>query len=444
MFKRSLFLVLAALLVLLSACGAPNAASPTQAPAEANQPAATQPPAAPSTEAVTIRVALVDYVKDKTDKWLEEEVVPAFQKQYPNVQVEFVYLTWGTLDETIQGYFASNNGADIINLGSEYIAEYGDRLAPLNSYLKGWSDLEQYVPAALETVTWQDELRGLPWLTAPRAYMCRNDLLEKGGISAPPTTFADAIAQAGKTTVIADGKLTQAGIWTTGSLDDWQEYISLIWSLGGEIYQADGAPNFESDQAKAALQFMYDRRRAVFPNETTATLPEAQGSRLSTGEVACQWSNLWGAPATDDPLWSEISVVPGLTDPAFKGDTVMQTFTDWLAVPAYSKHIPEAVEFLKFLGNKENQHTYNEQIGSFPPRKDSWYGYVENPVMKNIGDLMLQHGRGFSDIRETAQFREVLMSEMPLYFTDKQDLETTLKNIQQKYTQVLEDAGRIG
>src|ERR1051326_7396142 len=91
---------------------------------------------APTTTAAqtptTVRLMVVDYIKDKTDKWLENAVAPAFQATHPNIKIEYVYVNWSTLDATIQGYFASGNGADILNLGSEYVAQYGDKLAPLN------------------------------------------------------------------------------------------------------------------------------------------------------------------------------------------------------------------------------------------------------------------------------------------------------------------------
>lgn len=147
----TLVAVLSVVAVLLTACGPQQTAAPTQPPAQP-----TQPPAA---EKVTIQVMVVDYIPDKTDKWLEEEVVPAFQKDHPNINVEFVYVNWGTLDETIQGYFAAGEGADILNLGSEYVAEYGDRLAPLGAYFKDWPDWAQFLPGTLDTVMWEGEPR---------------------------------------------------------------------------------------------------------------------------------------------------------------------------------------------------------------------------------------------------------------------------------------------
>ena len=87
-------------------------------------------------------------------------------------------------------------------------------------------------------------------------------------------------------------------------------------------------------------------------------------------------------------------------------------------------------EFTKFLGSAENQNRYNKDFGSFPPRKDAWTGYVaEDPVMQKMGDLMVKYGVGFADIRASAKLREILQKEMPAYFTDTQDLDTTLKNI---------------
>lgn len=444
--RTKLFFLVAvvSLIALLAGCTPVTTPEPTAVPATAVPPTDVPPTEEPTEvppEAVTIQVMLVDYIPDVTDTWLEETVVPAFQAENPGINVEFIYVNWGTLDETIQGYFAAGEGADIINLGSEYVAEYGARLAPLSAYFDTWDGWSQFVPGTLDTVMWEGEPRGIPWLTAPRAYMCRTDILEAAGVEVPTTT-AEVIEVAGTTTEIADGALAVQG-WTP--LDDWQEYVSLIWTMGAELYKDDGSPNFDSDEAKAALKFMYDRRRAVLPDEATAGLPETTGPLLATDMVACTWGNLWGAPAATDPLWENIALFPGFTDPDFPNSApVVQVFNDWLAVPGYSQNVEAAAKFLMFLGSAENLNTYNAGFGSFPPRADAWFGFVEEaPVMQELGALMSEYGKGFADVRQTAKFRDVLMAEMPLYFTDAQDLDTTMANIQEQYTTILQDAGLI-
>jgi ABC-type glycerol-3-phosphate transport system substrate-binding protein len=405
------------------------------------------PASAAAQTPTTVKVMVVDYIKDKTDKWLENEVAPAFQATHPNIKIEYVYVNWGTLDATIQGYFASGNGADILNLGSEYVGQYGDKLAPLNRYLgdAAWFDNRQYLPSALASATWNGELRGLPWLTAPRAYMCRTDLLTQAGINEVPTTFDGWLRESKAATSIQDGSLMQAGLVTTGRLDDWQEYLSLMWGLGTPTYRANGEPNFDTSQARTALQFMYDRRRGVYPDETVADLPQQQGPRLTDGTNVCQWSNLWGAPATNDAIWDNIQIAPG---PVVAGDDstkpVVQVFNDWLAIPAYTKNLEASVEFLKFLGSAENQYRYNKEFGSFPPRQDAWVGYVtSDPIMRKLADLTQQYGVGFSDLRESARLVKILQTEMPAYFTDAESLDSALSNIQGQYGQALRDAGRV-
>ncbi len=418
---------------VLAACGAP-AAAPQSDSAQA-------PQTGSSDQAVTLRIALVDY-KDEHKTWLEQEVIPAFKQTHPNVTVEPIYLNWGTLNETYAGYFAAGDGPDILNMGSEFGPEYGDRLLPLNQYLKEWPDLQQYIPATLSTVTWKDELRGLPWLVMPRVYMCRSDLLKEAGFSDVPQTFSDAIKQAQAGTIVQDNKLMRAGIWTNGApqqeLEDWQEFIQLIWAAGGQLYTADGKPSFDSAQTRTALQFMLDRKRAVLANENIARLGETQGSRLANGEVTCMWTNVWAAPAPGDPAWENIVIGPSAF--AEGGKPVVTIFTDWLAVPQYTKHPELAVEFLKLLGNKENQTKYNELFGSFSPRKDAT---ISSPVMQRQVELMDRYGVAWSDIRVAPRLQEIIQAELPLYLQGTQDLETTVQNLQNRYTQVLQDAGRL-
>lgn len=206
----------------------------------------------------------------------------------------------------------------------------------------------------------------------------------------------------------------------------------------GQLYTADGTPNFESAQAKTALQFMYDRKRAVLADENIARLGETQGSRLTNGEVTCMWTNVWAAPDPQDAVWETIVIAPSAS--AEGGKPVVTIFTDWLAIPQYTKNPELAVEFLKLLGNKENQSTYNELFGSFSPRKDA---AIDSPVMQQQVELMDKYGVAWSDIRVAPKLQEIVQAELPLFLQGTQDLETTVTNLQERYTQALKDAGRM-
>lgn len=467
--RTNKLLIVAMLLVavlLLAACGttpAPTADAPeaTDAPQPTDVPEPVEEPTDEMPE-ITLTVYVVDFVADKTDKWLMEEVVPAFQEEHPNVNVEFVWGSWSSFDATVAGYFAAGDGPDIINLGSEYNGLFGDQLASLNEYLgeDAWPEINEFVPGTLENTSWKGELRGLPIFTAPRFVFCRKDLMEAAGYTEQPTDFAGWVQFAEDLTEVDPGTnaLTQQGFYPmdAGTMADFQWYLNTIWSLGGELYKEDGVtPNFDSEEAAAALQFNYDIKRAVYADDTVSALPApAAGTLLDEGGGAvCTWHSGWGAPALTNadtgeanPVWENIDIQSWPGDPTNfpNSQTISLAFVDWWAVPAYSPNVEMAAEFLKFVFSKDNLYTYNEHFGLIPARVDAQTGFVlENPVVARQAELAAQYSFGYAGILEPSKLRDILQKELGAYLTDQQDKETTLANIQEEYTQVLMDGGYI-
>ncbi len=421
---------------------------PTQPPATKAPPAPTQPPAAAP---VALKVYVVDFTVDSTDKWLQDEVVPAFQKLYPNVTVEFIWGTWSTFGETVAGYFAAGDGPDIINLGSEFNGLYGDQLAPLNQYLgeAAWPEIKQFIPGTLENASWKGELRGLPIFAAPRFVFCRTDLMQAAGVTAQPTDFAGWVDFAKKLTVIdkTTNSLTQQGFVPVdaATMADFQWYLNTIWSIGGTLYKTDGVtPNFDSPEAAAALKFNYDIKRAVYPDDTVGTLPPSQGSVVDEGGGAvCLWHSGWAAPAADSPIWQKIDIQAFPGDPTNfpNSKPIALSFVDWWAVPAYSKNVEMAAEFLKFVFSKDNNEKYNQTMGLIPSRVDAQANLAG--VVQKEAAVASKYGYGYAGILEPTKLQEILQKELGACLTDQQDQATTLKNIQDQYTQVLKDAGYI-
>lgn len=465
--RNKLFILLILATILLASCGPAATQAPvaTEAPPVTTQePVATQPPTQPpptkapvaptATQAaapVALKVYVVDFTVDSTDKWLQDTVVPAFQQQYPNVTVEFIWGTWSTFGETVAGYFAAGDGPDIINLGSEFNGLYGDQLAPLNQYLgaAAWPEIKQFIPGTLENASWKGELRGLPIFAAPRFVFCRTDLMQAAGVTAQPKDFAGWVDFAKKLTVIdpATNSLTQQGFVPVdaATMADFQWYLNTIWSIGGTLYKTDGVtPNFDSPEAAAALKFNYDLKRAVYPDDTVGTLPPSQGSVIDEGGGAvCLWHSGWAAPGADSPIWEKIDIQPFTGDPTNfpNSKPLALSFVDWWAVPAYSKNVEMAANFLKFVFNKDNNEKYNQTMGLIPSRMDAQTN-LAGVVAKEAG-IASQYGFGYAGILEPTKLQEILQKELGACLTDQQDQATTLKNIQEQYTQALTDAGYI-
>ncbi|UCD41063.1 MAG: extracellular solute-binding protein, partial [Chloroflexota bacterium] len=265
--RTKLFVLIMLVSILLAACGGAQTQEPVATEAPAEEPAA--PVEEPAAEDVTLKVYLLDYTPD-TITWLKEEINPAFEEANPGVTVEITEGSWSGWDTTFSGFFAAGEGPDIINLGSEMNTLYGESLADMDPYLgeEAWSDLANFGPA-LENAKYEGKLRGLPIFTAPRYVFCRTDLMEEAGWTmGTPQNFSEWVEFAGQASVIDDttNSLSQQALVPVdaGSMADWQFWLLVYHSLGGELYKEDGTPNFDSPEALAATQFMLDIRQATY------------------------------------------------------------------------------------------------------------------------------------------------------------------------------------
>jgi ABC-type glycerol-3-phosphate transport system substrate-binding protein len=379
---------------------------------------------------------------EDTMTWFRETAFPAFEAQHPGTKLEILTGGWGDFDATVAGWITTGDGPDIVYLGSEYAATFGPLLADLNPYLADWADLELYLPTSLDTVTYDGALRGLPLLISPRPMFYRTDLAADPA-TVPALTFEDSLAFVAANSATADGALTRMGFMDIGSgLFDAQEFIAYIWSAGGELYHEDGTSAFDSEATAEALQFMYDRRRAVLPTDNTAGLPPFEGTPITSGSVVSGIFPMWNMPATSDPVWDNIAIAP--YPAGANGEPVVQVFIDWLSVPAYVEDPTLAVEFLKFIGSKENAIALTSVAGFTPARTDAWDELrATNPVWSRLLDVATEYGRSFSDIRASAELRPLIVEEVTLFLTDQQSLEDTQANLKAKYDAILEENGYL-
>ena len=389
----------------------------------------------------TLEIYITGLTED-TMNWFRETAFPAFQETHPGVNLEILTGGWGDFDATVAGWITTGDGPDIVYLGSEYAATYGDLLADISGFLTE-EDTAAFLPTAMDTVTWDGAPRGLPLLMSPRPIFYRGDLAAEGADFAAPLTFADALTFVQNNSAVADGAMTKMGFMDIGSgLFDAQEFIAYIWSAGGELYNEDGSSAFDSAATAQALQYMYDRRRIIMPTEDTAGLPPIEGAAIASGNVISGIFPMWAMPPVSDPLWENITIAPYPAGP--DGEPVVQVFIDWLSVPAYVENPELAVDFLKFITSQDNAIALSTVAGFTPVRTDAWETLQADPVWSQLLASAEEYGRAFSDIRASAELRPLIVEQVNLFLTDQQSLEQTQQNLKEEYDLILEENGYLG
>ncbi|MGW8145087.1 MAG: ABC transporter substrate-binding protein [Anaerolineales bacterium] len=470
--RTKLFALIMLVSLLLASCAGAQTQAPvaTEAPAEATAAPVEEPTEAPmeepteepmeepteepAMEEVTLKVYLLDYTPD-TIAWLKEEINPAFEAAHPGATVEITEGSWSGWDTTFSGFFAAGEGPDIINLGSEMNTLYGESLADMDPYLgeEAWPDLANFGPA-LENAMYDGKLRGLPIFTAPRYVFCRTDLMEEAGwTTGTPKNFSEWVDFAGQASIIdpATNSLSQQALVPVdaASMADWQFWLLVYYSLGGQLYKDDGTPNFDSPEALAATQFMLDMREATYGSamDAVGSLPTGQGSVIDvndeTGEnngAVCLAHSGWAAPPFDRPIWENISIDPFYGDPDNFPDSkpVVLAFNDWLAVADYSPNKELAAEWLKLAFSKEANHKWNETMSLIPARVDSLYGYVtDSPQLQREAELAADYGVGFAGIVESAKLSTIMQDALGKLVTEELTPEDVVAKIQEEYSAAL-------
>lgn len=389
----------------------------------------------------TLEIYITGLTED-TMNWFREVAFPAFQETHPGVQLEILTGGWGDFDATVAGWITTGDGPEIVYLGSEYAATFGPLLTDISMYLEGWEELDQFLPTALDTATWDGALRGLPLLMSPRPIFVRTDLVADPDAELP-TTFDEFLAFVAANSKVENNAMTQMGFMDIGAgLFDDQEFIGYIWSAGGELYNEDGTSTFDNEITGQVLQYFYDRRRTMMLDETTAGLPPIEGYPIASNMVVSGIFPMWNMPPVSDPLWENIAIIPY---PAGEGgEQIIQVFIDWLSIPAYVEDPELAVEFLKFITSQENAIALSEVAGFTPVRTDAWESIRENSAVWNtMLDLTVEYGRSFSDIRASAELRPLIREQVNLYLTDQQSLEDTQQFLKEEYDAILEDNGYL-
>ena len=452
---------------LLAACGGSAALTATSSSVAAaasvatvaGQAASSAAPAASSSAVQATGTPIEFWLVDQdtnTQKLYNDKVLPALKTALPNVSVTMGWKSWSTagggIDQDLAASFAGGVAPDIFQWGAEYafkVAHLQMGLV-LDQMIDQWGQRSDFFPSALQACQWQGKTYGLPYLSSPRTYFSRGDLLKTNGINDAPVTWEDALDDGKKLTKLTDGTLTQLGV-NTGP--DWQEFTELLISVGGALI-ANGKTAVNSPEGQVAAQFMQDRFTQLTPNGTKPLpAPPTGVTNFSLGRQVISWggpsvlSNV--ARKAPDSLASVIVGQPitagGVTykapDPS-KVKPVALTFTDWLIIASQSKHATDAFNVLKVVLEGQSLLDYNQEFFFIPPRKSvANQGYMATTGLQEVVKVFNSTGVAFPSLPDSVQLRVPLTKALTDILNKPTSIQDGLNSVAQVYDPVIQSSG---
>jgi ABC-type glycerol-3-phosphate transport system substrate-binding protein len=352
----------------------------------------------------TLEVWIVDWTQP-TQQVYETQILPAWQRQYPQIQITMNWPTWTNMHEQLLTRFAADTQPDIFQTGASFVPEIArKRMAiVLDQLLAQWGKKADFYPAPLAQASWEGKQYGLPYLVAPRTYFYRQDVLTEIGMSRAPVTWEEQLDFARRATRHEAGRLVRAA-FNTPVVDEWAMNLRV---LGGKEYDENRRIIFNRPEYYPALEVLVERHSIVQPPGIEPLPPAAANAPyLVSGQYAAQYTNqsairnfVQNAPSELHKLVVGVPGIPGGSKyRAPAGVTprhYARVYPDWLAISEPGKNRDAAWKFVTHLFEPEHLFAYNETLFFLPPRRSVATlskGFLQHPQMQEMTKILDQYG----------------------------------------------------
>lgn len=297
--------------------------------------------------------------------------VEAFNKVYPNVEVEVVVQPWTNREDTLVTSIAGGQSPDVVYFNPDFIPSFAeeDVLAPVDDLVNA----DVFVPASLEAMTWEDTLYSVPLLMQIQTSYCNTEVLAAAGVETCPTTW-DELEAAGPAVKEAGFYLTEYTAALGMTLN--HTFYAYLWQAGGEVLSEDmQSSTFNGPEGLKALEFIKKMVDEGWVPEQPLTVNDPfEQTAAGRAEVAYMMgSNLVATREVVDP--EIIEVAPPLSD-------VEQVSTGSVGGLSIfnTTESPEAAEaWVRYLTDPEFMAPFLEETGYLPPRTDITGLFADDP-----------------------------------------------------------------
>jgi len=326
-------------------------------------------------------VAVVGFSKTKLVFWefmmdddTAESVIEEYEAQNPDVEIEFVQLSWATGFDKIVTAFAAGAVPDVLELGNTWVANFANEGVLTNisdevekyPYIVGWNQS-----------LYDGEYWGYPWLLGTRAMFYNTDLFEEAGLDPenPPETWGELLEAAKKIDALGDG-IYGFGMGSGEPQTPWQEwFLPAVWGNNGNVLSEDMMTSTMDSEEVIEAAHMYQDLSRYSLKTKAKDLREVFGSG-KIGLWIAQADNITEFSSTYPNLNFMVCYVP---KPAIdKGFHASFAGGEILTIPEASQNKEEAGKFIEFLISKDVTMKITKRVPSIFPStseagEDPWF-----------------------------------------------------------------------
>jgi ABC-type glycerol-3-phosphate transport system substrate-binding protein len=291
-----------------------------------------------------------------------ERLVSDFESVNPDIDVQLGDLTWSDGHEKIAIALAARSGPDVIELGSDWVAEFaaGGKLFDLTAAVADLKDsLLMWEPGV-----YQGKCYAVPWMLGTRVLFCNRTLLKQAGYDDQfaPTTWGELLEASARIRALDDDTY---GFASNAAERHrlYKKYLPFFWSAGGEVFNADQtATQFDTEAGSRSLEY-YLKLSMTGLIETQSRLEDY----FAAGKVGFMISGEWLVKRLskgDHAFDYFVTAMPSIDG---KRPGVSFAGGEYLVVNSATKSPEACTKLLHHLVTPGNDTLFANATGSFTP-----------------------------------------------------------------------------
>lgn len=331
-----------------------------------------------------------------------KEIIKEWNAENPDIQVEYLQGDWASVQDQLVTAFEGGTAPDLVHYESSYLQDFADRgwILDITDMISDEMN-DDILDGAWEAVTFDGATYAVPFLLDVQVIFANKKLLDQAGIEVPapdePWTW-DEFEDICRQLTDAD---TAGVAWTLK--DPANRILNLALNFDGAFFEESDETSTAvfGDNEAEVLQRIHDQ---LYVDKTAAQDAVGMGGSdplpaFFAGKYAMLPKGIWFRQqvmeqAPDGFEW--------VTIPALEGESQTQAAApQTVSIAAGSEHPEEAMAFLEYLLNPENQASLAAGDWMIPASK----GAAESPVLTETPDWAVAAASG--DILEQAPFQRV-------------------------------------
>lgn len=373
-----------------------------------------------------------------TPNWGEaraRELAVKFEAENPGITIKLEVTTSDGLPQRVLTALQSGAAPDIIEVQHGWVNGYAQNnlVLPLDDVIQ---EREDYVPAALDYVSWDGKLWALPYRIETHAIIFNKGMWSAAGLdpAKPPQTWAELVS-AGET-LSKDGKF---GFAITGGGEVGNTIfrsLPFIWMNGGGIVSDDVTKAIVNEPAAVeAVTFYTDfYKKGISPDSTLENDGTANRRLFIAEAVAAYQSGQFDVPSIrkENP-----NVDVGVfMIPHPEGKETAAILGGWsFVVPKDAKNPEEAKKFLQFMTTSDSMGFFTD---TFPARTSAMsLPRFDDPIL-SVFKQMLPYGRPVPIHKNWVQITQAYFDGIQRILLDEQTVQESMDQANEEIQALLD------